>query len=138
MWSCEYVCNSLRFLINNIFIRNGKTVNRRTVAIPLGTNCTSLIADLFLFRSEKDFMLSIFRYSKRYLDDILNIDNPIHPPELKLIRANSSDEYTSFLGLYWIISNSVVKTKFMTRDDFSYPHLSGDIPRVTSNGVYIS
>ena len=57
------------------------------VGIPIGTNCAPLVADLFLFRYERDFMLSLsdnyqtdiseaFSSTSRYLDDLLNIDNP--------------------------------------------------------------
>ena len=71
--------------------------------IPMGTYCASLIADLFLYCYERDFMLSLdknsqadvitaFNNTSRYLDDILNLDNPfygnwissIYPNELKL------------------------------------------------------
>ena len=51
----------------------------------MGTNCASLVADLFLFCYEMDFMMSLsddkqadnvdaFNNTSRYLDDILNID----------------------------------------------------------------
>ena len=50
----------------------------------MGTNCAPLVADLFLFCYERDFMMSLsddkqayviyaFNTSSRYLDDILNI-----------------------------------------------------------------
>ena len=67
----------------------------------MDTNCASLIADLFLFCYERDFMLSLsdntqtdiieaFNTTSIYLDDLLNIDNPyfermvgqIYPSEL--------------------------------------------------------
>ena len=52
----------------------------------MGTNCAPLVADLFLFCYERDFMLSLsednqsdvieaFNSTSRYLDDLLNIDN---------------------------------------------------------------
>ena len=52
----------------------------------MGTNCAPLVADLFLFCYEKDFMLSLsdanqsevieaFNSTSRYLDDLLNINN---------------------------------------------------------------
>ena len=52
----------------------------------MGTNCAPLVADLFLFRYERDFMTSLsdvkqdeiieaFKSTSRYLDDLLNIDN---------------------------------------------------------------
>ena len=50
----------------------------------MGTNCAPLVADLFLFCYERDFMMSLsddkqadvidaFNITSRYLDDILNI-----------------------------------------------------------------
>ena len=53
----------------------------------MGTNCAPLVADLFLFCYERDFMLSLsdnnqtdiietFNSTPRYLHDFLNIDNP--------------------------------------------------------------
>ena len=52
----------------------------------MGTNCAPLVADLFVFSYERDFMLSLsednqsdiieaFNSTSRYLDDLLNIDN---------------------------------------------------------------
>ena len=52
----------------------------------MGTSCAPLVADLFLFCYERDFMLSLsednqsdvieaFNSTSRYLDDLLNIDN---------------------------------------------------------------
>ena len=67
----------------------------------MGTNCAPLVADLFLFCYERDFMSSLSDNNQtdiietlnsvsRYLDDLLNIDNPyfeqmvyqIYPNEL--------------------------------------------------------
>ena len=53
----------------------------------MGSNCAPLVADLFLFSNERDFMLSLpdnnqadvveaFNSTSRYLDDLLNIDSP--------------------------------------------------------------
>ena len=53
----------------------------------MGTNCAPLVADLFLFCYERDFMKDLssdnqadvikgFNSTSRYLDDLLNIDNP--------------------------------------------------------------
>ena len=53
----------------------------------MGTNCARLVADFFLFCYERDFMTSLsndnqvdiieaFNSTSRYLDDLLNIDNP--------------------------------------------------------------
>ena len=91
--------------MDNIYIRFGTKLYRQIAGIPMGTNCAPLVADLFLFCYERDFMkyLSIdnqadvikaFNSTSRYLDDLLNIDNPyfegmvnqIYPPELLILQ----------------------------------------------------
>ena len=85
--SCQKMCDALHYLLDNIFIRLGSKLYRLIVGIPMGTNCARLVADLFLFCYERDFMLSLsdinqadiieaFNSTSRYLDDLLNIDNP--------------------------------------------------------------
>ena len=84
MWTCTDVCKSLSFLLDNIYVRFGSTVYRQVIGIPMGTNCAPLVADLFLYCYERDFMLSLkpdtqadvieaFNNTSRYLDDIFNI-----------------------------------------------------------------
>ena len=161
-WSCQKVCEALTFLLDNIYIRSGSKLYRQIVGIPMGTNCAPLVADLFLFCYERDFMLSLsednqscvieaFNSNSRYLDDLLNIDNnffdsmvnPIYPSELQLNKANVSDAEASFFG-FTFISDGFVKTKiYDKRDDFdfnivNFPFLDGDVPRSASYGVYIS
>ena len=82
----------------------------------MDTNCAPLVADLFLFCYERDFMLSLsennqtdiieaFNSTSRYLDDLFDIDNPyfeqmegqIYPTELHLNKANPSDTEAPFL-----------------------------------------
>ena len=129
----------------------------------MGTNCAPRVADLFLFCYEIDFMTSLsdvkqaeiiktFKSTSRYLDDLLNIDNPyfegmvnrIYPPELQFNKANTSDTEASVLDLYLSISNGFVSSKiYDKRDDFgfdivNFPFLDGDVPRSTPYGVYIS
>ena len=61
-----------------------------------------------------------------------------------LNKADVSDTEASFLNLHLSISDGFVKTKiFDKRDDFdfdivNFPSLDGDVPRLTSYGVYIS
>ena len=163
MWTCTDVCKSLSFLLDNIYVRFGSTVYRQVIGIPMGTNCAPLVADLFLYCYERDFMLSLkpdtqadvieaFNQTSRYLDDIFNIDNPffdtlfpfIYPKELRLNKTNESSLSAPFLDLDLFINNGIVSSKiYDKRDDFdfsivNYPHLDGDVPRSTSYGVYIS
>ena len=163
MWTCSEVCEALTFLLDNIFVRYGNAIYRQVIGIPMGTNCAPLVADLFLYCYERDFMLSLkpdsqadvikaFNDTSRYLDDIFNIDNTyfdqmrssIYPKELTLNKANNSDISAAFLDLDLSINSGIVSSKiYDKRDDFdfkivNYPHLDGDVPRATSYGVYIS
>ena len=159
------MCDALHYLLDNIFIRFGSKLYRQIAGIPMGTNCAPLVADLFLFCYERDFimMLSLSDNTQtdiieacnptsRYLDDLLNIDNPyfeqmvgqICPTELQLNKANSYDTEAPFLDLNLSITNGIVSSKiYDKRDDFNleivnFPFLDGDVPRSPSYGVYIS
>ena len=117
-------------ILDSIYIRFGTKVYRQIVDISMGTNCAPLVADLFLFYCERDFMTSLsdvkqaeiiqaFKSTSRYLDGLVNIDNPyfegmvnrIYPPELQLNKANTSDTEAPFLDLHLSISNGFVSSK---------------------------
>ena len=159
----QNVCDALLFLLDNIYIRFGTKLYRQFVRIPIGTYYAPLVADLFLFCYEKDFMKNLssvnqadvikaFNFTSRYLDDLLSIDTPyfegmvnqIYPPELQLNKANTSDTEAPFLDLHLSISNGFVSFKiYHKRDDFdfdivNFPFLDGDVQRRPSYGVYIS
>ena len=140
--SCQKICDALHYLLDNIFIRFGSKVYRQIVGIPMGNGyyCAPFVADLFLFCYERDFLLSLsannhtditeaFNSTSRYLDDLLNIDNPyfeqmvgqIYPTDLQLNKANSSDIEVPFLDLNLSIANGIVSSKiYDKRDDFTF------------------
>ena len=84
-------------------------VYQQIVGNSMSTNCTPLIADLFLFCYERDYMsnlhkskqydiVDMFNDTSRYLDDIFTIDNPekfekhipdIYPTKIQLNKANT-------------------------------------------------
>ena len=163
LWSCQEVCDALHYFLDNIFIRLGPKLYRRTVGIPMCTNCAPFVADLFLFGYERDFMLSLSDINQAdiveavnstsiYLDDLLNIDNPyfaqmisqLYPTELQLNKANPSDTEAPYLDLDLFITNGIVSTKIDDKwDDFNFeivyiPFIDGDVPRTPVYGVYIS
>ena len=163
LWSCQKMCDALHYLLDNIFIRFGSKLYRQIVGIPMGTNYAPLVSDLFLCCYERDFMLSLsannqtdineaFNSTSRYLDDLLNTDNPyfeqmvgqIYPTELLLNKANSSDTEAPFLDLNLSITNGIVSSKvYDKRDDLNFeivnfPFLDGDVPSSPSYGVYVS
>ena len=59
LWSCQNMCDALHYLLDNIFIRFGSKLYRQIVGIPMSTDCAPLVADLYLFCYERDFMLSL-------------------------------------------------------------------------------
>ena len=138
-------------------------VYQQIVWIPMGTNCAPLIADLFLYCYERDFMsdlykskrfdlIDMFNDTSQYIDDIFTIDNPefekhipdIYPAERQLNRANTSDKETSFLDLnIKVIGSDIHTSVYDIRDDFEFPivnfqWLRGDVPRLPSYVIYIS
>ena len=128
--SCQKMCDALHYLLDNVFIRFASKLFRQIVGIPMGTNCAPPVADLFLFCYERNLMLSLldnnqtdiiveFNSTSRYLDDLLNIDNPyfeqmvgqIYPTELQLNKANSSDTEAPFLDLNLSKTDGIVSSK---------------------------
>ena len=93
-------------------------------------------------------IIEAVKSTSRYLDDLLNIDNPyfevivnrIYPPELQLNKANTSDPEAPFLDLHLSISNGFVSFKiYDKRDDFDFDIVNCPVlDRSTSYGVYIS
>ena len=129
-WSCQNVCHALTFLLDNNFVRFGTKLYRQVVGIPMGTNCAPLVADLFMFCYERDFMMSLsddkladvidaFGTASGYLDDIFGVDgvcfdnmvSQIYPSELQLDGANASDTEAAILDLHLSISNDIVSTR---------------------------
>jgi hypothetical protein len=75
------IINMLEFLIDNIFVIFGGRVFQQTVVIPMGTICAPLLADLFLYLYEADFIQGLlkknekklarsFNFTFRYTDDV--------------------------------------------------------------------
>ena len=73
------------YLLDIISMRPGTKSHGQIVEIPMGTHCTPLIADLFLFCYERDFTMPLssntqtdvieaFTSTSKYIDDLLNIE----------------------------------------------------------------
>ena len=158
------IFNMLEFLIDNIFVMFGGRVFQQTVGIPMGTNCAPLLADLFLYSYEADFIQGLlkknekklarsFNFTFRYLDDVLSLNNSkfvdfvdrIYPIELEIKDTTDTDRSASFLNLHLEIdSEGRLRTKpYDKRDDFNFPivnfpFICSNIPAAPAYGVYIS
>ena len=89
MYAFTYVrkCAVLSIIFLKIYIIVSSKLYRKIVDFQMGTNCAPLVADLFLFCYERDFMLFLsdnnqadviitVNSTSRYIDDLLNIDCP--------------------------------------------------------------
>ena len=154
----------VEFLIDNIFVKFGRCLFRQVIGIPMGKNCAPLLADLFLYSYESEFLDNMirgghrklarsFNLCYRYTDDLIVFNKKkfgdyvkeIYPSQLTVEKANTSDDLGNYLDLTFIIeSNNRLYTKlYDKRDDFdfhivNFPFLSSNIPSSPSYGVYIS
>ena len=93
----------------------GGRVFQQTVSIPMGTNCTPLLTNLFLYLYEADFMQGhlkknekklarSFNFTFRYIDDVLSLNNSrfgdfvdrIYPIELEIKDTTDTDRSASY------------------------------------------
>ena len=76
----------IEFLVDNIYVRFGGQLFRQMVGIPMGKNCAPLLADLFLYSYENEFLDKLikegkrklarrFNLSYRYIDDLISFNN---------------------------------------------------------------
>ena len=162
-WTCKQFCRMFCFLVDNIFIKFGQEVFRQSIGIPMRTDCAPVVADLFLFSYEYNFLETLTKQKKlhlarkfnlvfRYIDDLIFFDiddfgkyaKEIYPPELELKETTESKTTASYLDLFITISNGVLQFKlYDKRDDFNfgivnYPFTDSNIPMKPAYGVYVS
>ena len=90
----------------------------------MGTNCAPLLADLFLYSYENEFLDNMiksghrrlarsFNLCYRYIDDLIIFNNKkfldylkeIYPSELTVEKANKSDHLADYLDLTFTIDS---------------------------------
>jgi hypothetical protein len=150
--------------MDNIFVIFGGRVFQQTVGIPMDTNCAPLLADLFLYSHEADFIQRLlkknekklvrsFNFTFRYIDDVLSLNNfsfgdfvdRIYPIELEINDTKDTDRSASYLDLNLEIdSEGRLRTKlYDKRDDFNFPivnfpFICSNLPAAPAYEVYIS
>jgi hypothetical protein len=129
----------------------------------MGTNCAPLLADLFLYSYEADFIQGLqkknekklprsFNFTFRYIY-VLSLNNSrfgdfadrIYPIELEIKDTTDTDRSASYLNLHLEIDNEGrLRTKlYDKRNDFNFPivnfpFICSNIPAAPAYGVYIS
>ena len=150
------------FLVDNIYVRLGEKLFQQMIGISMGTNCAPLLADLFLYSCESEFLDKLvkegkrklarkFNLSYRYIDDLISFNNKrfkefisdIYPKELTISETTESTSIASYLDLLFIRdkSNNVTTKLYDKRDTFGFhivkfPFMSSNIPSAPAYGVY--
>ena len=115
----------IEFLVDNIYVRFGGQLFRQMVGIPVGTNCAPLLADLFLYSYENEFLDKLIKEGKRklatkfnllyhYIDDLISFNSKrfkelisdIYPKELTISETTESTSVASYLDLLFIQDKS--------------------------------
>ena len=160
----EDIIKMLEFLVDNIFVVFARKVFQQIIGIPMGTNCAPLLADLFLYSYEAEFIQSLlsagrkrlasqFNFTHRYMDEVLSVNNPdfenylgqMYPPELEIKDSTESNTSASYLDLLLSIVRDGQLCTFLydKRDDFNFhitnfPFLSINIPSLPAPMVFLS
>ena len=163
-YSEDDIIKMLEFLVDNIFVVFAGKVFQQIVGIPMGTNCAPLLADIFLYSYEAEFIQSLlstgrkqlasrFNFTYRYIDDVLSINNPefenylgqMYPVELEIKDTTESNISASYLDLLLSIwrDGQLHISIYDKRDDFNFhitnfPFLSSNIPTSPAYDVFIS
>jgi hypothetical protein len=111
----------------------------------MGTNCAPLLADLFLYSYESEFLQKLVKEKKIHEARFAEFLPLIYPPELEVKETADTASSALFLDLYLEFDDSgQLSTKmYDKRDDFNFkiinfPNMSSNIPASTAYGVYIS
>ena len=105
------------------------------VGIPIGTNCAPLLADLFLYSYETDFIQGLLKKNEKklarsfnftfcYIDDVLSLNNSrfgdfvnrIYPIELEIKDTTDTDKSASYPDLHLEIDS---EQNFTTKEMIS-------------------
>ena len=141
MYIAGNICKMIEFLIDNIFVQFGGYLFRQATGIPMETNCAPLLADLFLYSYENEFLHNMirsghrrlarsFNLCHRYIDYLIVFNNKkfsdylkeIHASQLTVEKANKSDHLADYLDLTFVIdSRGKLSTRlYDKRDDYDF------------------
>ena len=163
-YTANDICKMIEFLVDNIYVTFGGQLFRQIVGILMGTNCAPLLAHLFLYYYENEFLDKLikegkrklarkFNLSNRYIDDLISFNNKrfkefisdIYPKELTISETTESTSVASYLNLLFIRdnSNNITTKLYDKRDTFgfhivNFPFMSINIPSAPAYGVYAS
>ena len=65
MYTADNICKIIEVLIDNIFVQFGGRLFHQVTGIPMRTNCAPLLADLFLYTYENEFVDNMIKGGHR-------------------------------------------------------------------------
>lgn len=152
-WNKQQVKNAIGYLLDNCYFSIGTSIFKQQIGIPMGSDPSPFMANLFLYYYENKFVreckssdkskVRFFNNSFRFIDDLSifndngefekNIKN-IYPKELELKKENNGHLQATFLDLNIEIKNKRFSMKlYDKRDDFNFnivrmPFASNNMP----------
>ena len=130
MYTADNIYKIIEFLIDNIFVQFRGCLFHQVIGIPMGTNCPPLLAELFRFLCENEYLDNIIRNGHkrlarsfnlcyRYTDDLIGFNNKkfldylkeIYPSQLTAEQANKSDHLADYLDHFMIDSGGKLSTR---------------------------
>ena len=120
-YTANDIYKMIEFLVDNIYVTFGGQLFRQMVGIPMRTNCAPLLADLFLYSYENEFLDKFIKEGKRklarkfnlsycYIDYLISFNNKrfkefisnIYPKDLTTSETTESTPVGSYLNLLFI------------------------------------
>jgi len=163
-FSLQEFIKCINYLIDNCFIKYGNGIFQQITGIPMGSNCASHLANIFLFIYESSFVKKLFGENNidaihqlgnafRYQDDLIIFEEDEksgysivnnYPRDMVIKNTNVENNIVNYLDLtISIIDNKYHYKSYDKRKDFNfpiirYPNLSGNVPFNPSMGVFTS
>ena len=136
----ELFVKAVTFVINEVYVVFGGLVFKQTKGIPMGGNCSPLLADLFLCHCEYIYMSTLVKNKKfglarllshtcRYIDDLCIVNykyfhkliEVIYPEDLIAERSGSNDKNVDYLDVKIDIGTVLRTSVFHKVDHFNFP-----------------
>ena len=132
---------AIHFIISEVYVTFAGKIFKQERGLPMGGNCSPLLADLFLAHCEFVFMKNLLKEKKfglakllsntsRYIDDLCIVNYrhfvsllpKIYPSDLIAERNGDNDKLTEYLDVKINIDLNCVHTSVYHKvDDFPFP-----------------
>ena len=146
-----------------IYVTFNDGLYRQIIGIPMGTDCAPLLANLFLYHYENEWIKKlevesrddILRHMKnnyRYIDDLLSLNDnnkflqylgEIYPAQMEISKTNDLSNSANYLDMKISIKDGKFDVmRYDKREDFNFkvinfPHFNTNSPTNAKLGVMI-